>query len=90
MNTIPNLDCQTSDDLMDFWARYHRGSRRDAAELIGDKRPLFTVYARNVAAYACNKAVAMQCRLRGEIDSATTYETICDQIYNRLPEDLRW
>lgn len=46
--------------------------------------------AREIAAYADNKAVAMECRLRGDIPAALVYEKICDDIYARLPEFARW
>jgi hypothetical protein len=89
-NNIPNLDAMSADDLMAFWARYNRSSRTDAAELIGDRRKGFTNIAAALANYACNKAVAMQCRERGDIQAAEIYEYNTDLSYNRLPEDLRW
>ncbi len=87
---IPNFDAMTDKELMSFWSKYHRPRRKDAAELIGDTRPLYTNIASSLASYACNKAVAMGCRLRGEIESAQTYEKCCDFIYDELPEDLKW
>lgn len=88
--TVPNLDAMTHDELMNFWARYHRATRKDAAELIGDKRKGYIGLAADLANYACNKAVAMSCRLKGNINAATNYEAYADQIYARLPADLRW
>ena len=90
MNAVPNFDAMTKDDLMNFWARYHRPSRKDAAALIGDRRAGYTNLAADLANYACNKATAMSCRLKGSIQSAQVYETHCDMIYARLPTDLRW
>jgi hypothetical protein len=40
--------------------------------------------------YAMNKAVAMQLRRDGKIDRAQQYESICETIYNLLPENARW
>lgn len=90
MNTIPNLDLLTEKELMDFWSKYHQASRKDAAELIGDKRPGYTNLAATLANYACNKATAISCRLRGDIDAAFIYEHAADICYNQLPSDLKW
>lgn len=89
-NTVPNLDCMSQDELWAFWKRYHRPSRKDAAELIGDRRPGYTTLAALLASYACNKAVAMKCRLDGDITGASIYESHCDLSYERIPQDLRW
>lgn len=90
VGNVPNFDAMTHDALMAFWKRYHRSSRKDAQALIGDRRKGFTNIAADLANYACNKAVAMTCRLEGKIDTATSYERICDSIYSRLPRDLQW
>jgi len=90
MNTVPNLDAMSEAELMDFWNHYHRASRKDAEELIGDRRRGFMRIAATLANYACNKATAMTCRLRGDITAAQIYEHSCQLCYDRLPEDLRW
>ncbi len=89
-NNIPNFDAMTANKLMSFWSRYNRPNRKDAAELIGDKRPGYTTLCGTLAAYASNKAAAMQCRERGDILAAEVYELICDRIFEKVPEDLRW
>lgn len=89
-NQVPNFDGMAVSDLRAFVAEYTNITRAQAAALVGDKREGFTKIARFVRAYAENKAVAMECRLRGDIDGATVYERICDMIYMKLPEDLRW
>ncbi len=86
---IPNLDGMTEKELMAFWSRYHRATRADAAELVG-KRPGYTNLAAVVANYACNKSVAMACRVRGDIQAASIYEHAADLCYNQLPDDLKW
>lgn len=88
--TIPNFDAMAPDELMAFWSRYHRATRKDAAELVGDRRKGYTNIAATAANYACNKAVAMQCRLRGDIQAASIYEHAAELCYERLPPDLRW
>lgn len=90
MNTVPNLDAMPLFELQAFWVKYHRGTRKLAAELIGDKRPGYTTLANKLAAYALNKACAMQLRLEGKISQAVTYEEGCDIIYSQIPDDLRW
>lgn len=40
--------------------------------------------------YAMNKAVAMQLRREGKLETAQQYESICETIYNLLPDYARW
>lgn len=86
---VPNLDGMSADDLMAFWSLYNRPSRKDAERLVG-RRKGFTTIVGSLAGYASNKATAMHCRERGDIQGATVYETIADSIYARLPADLQW
>lgn len=88
---VPNLDGMTEAELWAFWKEHRQGrGRKASAELIGDRRPGYTRIAGDLAAYACNKAVAMSCRLKGDISAALVYEKGCDIIYDGLPEDLCW
>ncbi len=87
---VPNLDCMPADELMDFWKKFQRPSRKDAEELVGDRRRGYTTIAGKLAGYASNKATAVRCRQKGKIASAESYEAICDCIYKEIPEDLRW
>ena len=87
---IPNFDAMTHDELMNFWSRYHRPTRKDAEELLGGKRKGYTNIVATLANYACNKAVAISCRLRGDIQAAMIYEGACELSYDRLPKDLHW
>lgn len=88
-NGVPNFDAMGSTELWAFWQRYHKASRKDASALVGRQKG-YTGLARDLANYACNKSVAMQCRARGDIVAAQGYEAICDSIYNRLPKSLKW
>ncbi len=88
-NNVPNLDAQTPEFLMNFWMKYQRPTRKNAAALVG-KRKGYTTLCGDLAGYASNRATAMQCRLRGDIQAALIYESICDRIYSELPSDLRW
>lgn len=40
--------------------------------------------------YATIKAKAMQLRLDGEIGAALSGEKLCDALYEKLPESLKW
>ncbi len=89
-NRVPNFDAMTNAELMAFWKRYTRPTRKDAEALVGDRRPGFTNLSAKLANYACNKATAMTCRLKGDVRAASIYEAVCDRIYGELPADLRW
>lgn len=89
-NNVPNFDAMTKDELMSFWFKYSRASRSEAAELVGHRRPGFTIAVRQLANYAANKGAAASCRLQGNIQGALCYENICDSIYDALPQDVRW
>lgn len=90
MNTIPNFDCMSAEELLNFWSKYNRATRKDAAELIGDKRKGYLGITSTLVSYAMAKNCAMKLRLEGEIQRATVYEQHCEIYYQTLPEDLRW
>lgn len=46
--------------------------------------------ATSISCYAWNAQTARQCRLRGDIQTAKTYEDICDRIYQRDLRQLGW
>lgn len=89
-NNVPNFDAMDREELMEFWKKYHRPSRKDAEALIGDRRKRFTSLASTLACYASNKAAAIACRLQGNMPGAQAYELICDRVYDKLPADLKW
>lgn len=72
---VPNLDGMNADEL------------RAVYEANKGTRPRIR---RDVAAYAINKAVAMDCRAAGKIQEAAMYEAICERIYNALPDGAKW
>lgn len=87
-DNVPNLDCESLDDLMAFWMKHQSG--RDSLDLFPKGGHGTMIATRDLANYASNKATAMRCRLRGEIKTARYYEGICDKIYASLPEFARW
>jgi hypothetical protein len=86
---LSDLDDLDNDSLMTFWKRYHRASRKDALELVG-ARPGFTNVAAKLANYACNLAVAMTCRAKGDEQGAEIYDYSVWLCYDGLPTDLQW
>lgn len=89
-NTVPNFDAMTPQDLLTFYEKYKSRNRALAELLVGDTRAGYLALCQGLANYASNKAAAMGCRKRGDIIGARIYEKVCDDIYDRLPEDLRW
>lgn len=83
----PRFGTMSQEELMTFWGRYHRATRKDAEALVG-RRPGFTVLAAKLANYACNRAVALSCRESGNIPGALVYEHAMGLILEGLPEDL--
>lgn len=83
--TTPNLDAMDATDLWSFWAEHRHATKADALALFGRTGRGTRKAAASIAAYACNKSVAMQCRARGDIVGAQNYEAICDRIYKQLP-----
>jgi hypothetical protein len=85
---VPNFDAMEPDELMEFWSAHNAGRGRKALFPDGG---LGTMRATaDLANYASNKATAMRCRLKGDIETAQMYERICETIYNGLPEWARW
>ena len=85
---MQNLDAMTPEELMEFWHRHDHGRKHD--ELFPDKPAGHYRATANLASYASNKATAMRCRERGDVEVALMYEGICDRIYKQLPTFARW
>ena len=88
MTRVPNLDNDPSIDLMDFWMRHQRG--RQSRELFPAGGPGTKTATDLLAAYAANLFAAQSCRRRGDINAARAYDSICDRLYERLPDWARW
>lgn len=93
-NNVPNLDCMHEMDLLEFSRHHIHGVGFKAlfpgreVGAIGLPSPVSATV--DLAHYAQLKATAMQCRLRGEIPRALTYEGLCEKLYESLPEWARW
>jgi len=86
-----NFDSMSIDELWEFWKQSN--SVRPIAlarKLFPDAPKGYVRTAKDLGNYASNKATAMQLRLAGQINSALTYEKICDRIYDELPEYAKW
>lgn len=86
---LPNLDAMSKDKLWAFWKKWHVATRTKAVALVGVRKGA-TRLAQQLANYALHKTSAIQFRLDGKIVLAQNYETVCEQLYQKLPEDLRW
>jgi hypothetical protein len=85
-----NLDAMDTEDLWAFYTA-HRYANKSSRLLVCGHLGRGTITAtKNACHYAANKATAMQCRERGDIETAQMYEGICERIYNELPQDLKW
>src|SRR5260370_280507 len=86
-----NLDGLDESTLLEL-GRAALGVRPVAkARLVFPDRPADYVQAfKSLRNYAMNKAVTMQQRKLGNIQTAQQYESICEDIYNRLPGYARW
>ena len=81
-----NPDCMSADEL-DQWSEFIGNGRRPAIakQWFPGIKGQFKL-ARYVKHYCVNKSVAIALRLKGEIQTASNYEHICDRIYK---EDLQ-
>lgn len=85
-----NLDAETPDDLWKFASELGGVRPIRGARMLFPNRPRGYVRAAvSLRCYAENKATAIACRLRGDIPAAQIYETICDRIYDSLPDFAR-
>lgn len=90
---VPNFDAMAPSELWAFWklCGMSGGISWSVARAIFPDRPKnYVTIASHLKNYACNKAVAMKLRGEGNINTALTYETICDRIYDGLPSWARW
>ena len=80
-----SLKRKTREELMEVWMRYQNiGRRKDAFELIGDRRPGYTTLAAKVGAWAANCAAYLFCKDRGDKQGAACYRLICQRIEEEL------
>ena len=88
-NNVPNLDGLTCEELWDIHTKVYQGWKY-ARELFPTRPVGYINITRQLGHYAANKATAIKCRLDGRIATALIYESICDTIYDKLPEWARW
>ncbi len=84
-----NLDSESPESLWSFWKRTNSVRPIAFAKQLFPDRPKGYVRATKMLGhYASNKATAIICRLRGD-NTALIYESICDRVYEDLPEWAR-
>jgi hypothetical protein len=85
-----NPDGMDADALWDFWKQTQQTCRPTARRLFPDRPRGYVQATANLGNYAANKATALRQRAQGNIAAAQTYETICERIYDQLPDYARW
>jgi len=88
MSNVPNLDAMEYDELMRFWAIHQNG--RKFIELFPNGGYDAMKATKELSKYAGGKATAFYSRQEGKIAFAMQYESLCDKIYEQLPEFARW
>ncbi len=83
-----NLDCEI--ECAEFVAKYGTNKGIRLANLLGIKGKGSKSAANALSNYAWNKTAAIDCRKRGAIGIAMTYENICDRIYSKMPDSIKW
>lgn len=78
-----SLDLNLDDvsECADFIAKYGTTRGRKLANLLGISGNGSARLASSLSNYAWNKHAAINCRLKGQIQTAIEYEEICDWIY---------
>lgn len=87
-----NIDCYSidADDIWRLALCLSRHATRAARTMFPAKPNGYRRATVSLGHYAFNKATAMRCRARGEMHTAIHYESVCQQIYDRLPAFARW
>lgn len=87
-----NIDAYSvdADEIWRLALCLSRHATAAARAMFPEKPPGFRRATVSLGHYAFNKSTAMKCRARGEIYTAQHYESICEQIYKRLPDFARW
>ena len=88
MSNVPNLDAMTVDELRQFCFKHLHG--RKHKELFPKGGQGVITMTNDLSSYAMNKLTAMTLRASGHVRRALEYETICEGIYEYLPEEARW
>jgi len=78
-------------DELEQWIKFiGYGVRPQAAKQWFNGRKGQFKITKLIRGYLSNKAYAVSLRLKGNIEGALLYEKICEDIYARFPEDLKW
>lgn len=88
--SAPNLDAMSAGELWELQDRIGREPLKVAEEFFPVRPPKYVAQTKQLGAYACNKSVAMKCRVMGDVEAAIIYEKICDNIYDKLLEFAKW
>lgn len=79
------LSKMNRDELWAFWKKYEKGrSRRDAEELLGRRYKGYTSEVAALASYACNRAVMLDCKRRGDKRAVEVYRMCAENCLEGL------
>jgi hypothetical protein len=84
------MECGHKDCLWTFFEVARNHPKKMGVRLFPTKPRGYVTATIDLSHYASNKAVAINERLKGNIQAALIYEKICEDIYNRLPTFARW
>jgi len=84
------MECGDKDCLWVFWESVHHHPLKLARRLFPTHPRGYLTATIDLGHYASNKSVAINERLKGNIQTAMVYETICENIYKILPDYARW
>ena len=90
LNLLEIMESQNKDALWVFWELVHNHPKKLAVRLFPTKPRGYVTATVDLSHYACNKSVAINERLKGNIQVAQVYEKICENIYKILPDFARW
>lgn len=84
------MECNDKACLMVFYGVVHEHPVKTAKRLFPTRPRGYVTATVDLSHYACNKAVGINERLKGNIQTAEIYEKICENIYKNLPQYARW
>lgn len=85
-----NPDAMNNDKLYALIAMIEAHPRKIAQRLFPDHADGRVRAVKDIKNYCWNAITARHLRVDGNIQTAMEYESICDRIYDRMPEWARW
>jgi hypothetical protein len=83
-----DLNLDDEHEAQEFTKAHGTTSGRALANRLGFRGKNAAKAATALSCYAWNKVTAIDCRMRGKIETAQRYEAICDRIYRNTIQPL--